>query len=91
MTAEQEEKLLAFASKVARQQCMPPLWRFLPPSRWNRGIPWRFLRAFLVSRLDSVKEDPNPGLWAREFIKAGGTTRLLVWMLLIFCGSVTVI
>jgi hypothetical protein len=90
MTPEEEEKLVAFASKVALQQCMPG-FRFTPPSLWRLTLPWWALRGFLISRLDNVKEDPYPQLWAQEFIKTGEMTRLAVWSFLILLGMCTAI
>jgi hypothetical protein len=52
-------------------------------------MPWRLLRKFLISRLTRVKEDPDSRRWAQDFIKAGGTTRMAVWMLLMFLGMCT--
>jgi hypothetical protein len=89
MAPEQEEEMVRFATAVVEQPCMPPVWRRFPPSRWRRSAMWGLLRAFLVSRWDSIKEDPNPGRWAQEFIRSGGARRLGALAILLACGILT--
>jgi hypothetical protein len=84
MSPEREE-LLAFACLVAKQPALPNFYRLRLRLFGKRAFGRGLLRAFLTSRWDRIKEDPDPKRWADEFARVGGRRRLLVSILLVAC------
>jgi hypothetical protein len=84
----EQDFLWTFSRQVASQPGMPPVFRLQSRDR-RRGDEWRILHAFLISRWDLVKENPDPALWAKEFAKAGGPKRIGLTFLVYYSLSVS--